>query len=165
MKDYSNMMKMVNGVMYFKEHHWIGDPPPLYVPVEFHSSRIGMEDGVPRWHTIVWKEVVAMKFSAACSAVAESTGLKPTEVQGAVEGILAIAAEQIKKSRSFKLAGMLNFKLNVRPATKARKGAKAKPASKTIEVVATKKLKKLIAIPTSKTVEVEITKKLKKLIN
>merc|ERR1712159_840297 len=93
----------------------------------------------------------AMSASAAYSAVAESAGLKPKEVKGAVEGVLALAAGQMKKSGSFKLAGMLNLKLKVRPATPARKGVnpftkepcvfKAKPALKTVKAIPMKKLK------------------------
>merc|ERR1711977_293979 len=96
----------------------------------------------------------AMSASGAYSAIAESTGLKPKVVKGAVEGVLALAAEQMKKSGSFKLAGMLNLKLKVRPATKARKGVnpftkepcvfKAKPASKTVRAIPMKKLKELV---------------------
>ena len=107
----------------------------------------------------------AMTASCAEEAVAASAGLKPKDVKGAVEGVLAIAAEQIKKRGSFKLAGMLNFELKVEPPTKARKGVKAKPASKTVEVQVMPKLKKLIGKPASTTVEVQVMKKLKKLIN
>merc|ERR1711948_226396 len=64
----------------------------------------------------------AMTASGAYSSVAESTGLKPKDVKGSVEGVLAVAAEQLKKAGSFKLAGMLNLKLKVRPARPARKG-------------------------------------------
>ena len=76
------------------------------------------------------------------------------KVKKAVEGVLALAAEQTKKTGSFKLAGMLNFKLKDRPATKARKWRnpctkerciiKAKPASKTVKVTALHKMKKLL---------------------
>ena len=97
----------------------------------------------------------AMTVSGAYSAVAESAGLKPKEVKGAVEGVLALAAEQMKKSGSFKLAGMLNLKLKVRPATKARKGVnpftkegpiliKAKRAGYTVKIKLTKKFTKLV---------------------
>merc|ERR1719449_334175 len=96
----------------------------------------------------------AMSVSGAYSAVAESAGLKPKDVKSAVEGVLALAAEQIKKSGSFKLAGMLNLKMKVRPATPARKGVnpftkepcvfKAKPASKTVKAIPMKKLKGLV---------------------
>merc|ERR1712193_511676 len=96
----------------------------------------------------------AMSASGAYSAVAESAGLKPKDVKGAVEGILTLAAEQMKKAGSFKLAGMLNLKLKVRPATKARKGVnpftkepcvfKAKPASKTVRAIPMKKLKEMV---------------------
>merc|ERR1712039_815451 len=82
----------------------------------------------------------AMTASAAYSSVAASTGLKPKDVKGVVEGLLAVAAEQLKKNGSFKVAGVL--KLKSKPAQPARKGVnpftkescvfKARPASKTV---------------------------------
>merc|ERR1719484_461892 len=96
----------------------------------------------------------AMTAAGAYSSVAESMGLKPKDVQAAVEGLLGLAAAQIKKNGSFKVAGMLNLKLKVRPATKARKGVnpftkepcvfKAKPASKTVKAIPMKKLKEMV---------------------
>merc|ERR1719198_2921916 len=96
----------------------------------------------------------AMSASGAYSTVAESAGLKPKDVKAAIEGMLLLGAEQIKNSGSFKLAGMLNLKLKVRPATKAKKGVnpftkepcvfKAKPASKTVRAIPMKKLKELV---------------------
>ena len=78
-------------------------------------------------------------------------GLKPEDVQKAVEGIFTLAAEQLQKNGSFQLAGMLNFTLKVRPATAAKHGVnpftkqpcvlKAKPASTTVLAYPTKKLK------------------------
>merc|ERR1711959_436753 len=78
--------------------------------------------------------------SGAYSAVAEKLGLKPKEVKGAIEGIVTVAAQQLKKSGKFKFGTFINLKL--RPATPARKGVnpftkepcvfKAKPASKTV---------------------------------
>ena len=47
----------------------------------------------------------------AYKALAESLGLKPKEVKSAVEGVFALTAEQVKKTRSFKLAGMLHFEI------------------------------------------------------
>merc|ERR1712211_224383 len=41
---------------------------------------------------------------------------------GVVEGIVAVAADELKKNGSFKLAGALNLKLKKKPATPARKG-------------------------------------------
>merc|ERR1712048_1026241 len=61
----------------------------------------------------------AMTASAAYGAVAETTGLKAKDVKGVVEGIVAVAADQLKKSGSFKLAGVLNLKLKKKPATPA----------------------------------------------
>merc|ERR1719397_2389254 len=105
------------------------------------------------------KEMKAMKTGAlttagAYSSVAETMGLKPKDVKAAVEGLLGLAAVQIKKNGAFKLAGMLNLKLKVKPARPARKGVnpftkepcvfKARPASKTVKVYPMKKLKEAI---------------------
>merc|ERR1719183_1931877 len=106
------------------------------------------------------KEMKSMKsggvvsISGAYAAVAEKTGLKSKDVKAAMEGIIAVAAEQLKTCGKFKLGGALNMKLKKKPATKARKGVnpftkepcvfKAKPASKTVRVLAMKKLKESI---------------------
>merc|ERR1712146_769296 len=97
---------------------------------------------------------MGMTAAGAYSAVAESTGLKWEDVKGAVEGVFGLAAAQLKKSGSFKVAGMLNMKLKVKPASPARKGVnpftkepcvfKAKPASKTVKVYPMKKLKEMM---------------------
>merc|ERR1719450_944255 len=96
----------------------------------------------------------AMTQTGAFQSVAETTGLKTKEVKGVVESLMAVAVEQVKKSGSFKLGGMLNMKLKNKPATKARKGVnpftkepcvfKAKPASKTVRVLPMKKLKEML---------------------
>merc|ERR1711941_67634 len=96
----------------------------------------------------------AMTASGAYSSVAETVGLKPKDVKAAVEGLVAVAADQLKKNGSFKIGGMLNLKLKKRPATPARKGVnpftkepcvfKAKPASKTVKVLAMKKFKGMV---------------------
>merc|ERR1712110_41760 len=82
--------------------------------------------------------------------------LSPTmgDVKAVVEGIVTIAAEQLKKSGSFKLAGALNMKLKKKLARPARKGVnpftkepcvfKAKPASKTVRALPMKKFKEMI---------------------
>merc|ERR1712084_4505 len=95
-----------------------------------------------------------MTATAAYSSVAETTGLKTKDVKSVIEGIVAVAADELKKSGSFKLAGALNLKLKKKPATPARKGVnpftkepcvfKAKPASKTVRALPMKKLKELI---------------------
>merc|ERR1719436_1468677 len=95
-----------------------------------------------------------MTATAAYRAVAESTGVKPKDVKGALEAYVGVAAEQIKKNGSFKLCGALNLKLKKTPAKPARKGVnpftkepcvfKAKPASKTVRALPLKKLKELI---------------------
>merc|ERR1712226_1150273 len=96
----------------------------------------------------------AMTASGAYSSVAESAGLKPKDVKTAVEGLLGVAADQLKKNGYFKFGGALNLKLKKKPATPARKGVnpftkepcvfKAKPASKTVRVLPMKKLKEAI---------------------
>merc|ERR1719389_1164063 len=82
----------------------------------------------------------AMTQTGVFQSVAETTGLKTKDVKGVVDALMGVAVEQVKKSGSFKLAGMLNMKLKNKPATKAKKGInpftkepcvfKAKPASK-----------------------------------
>merc|ERR1712093_889475 len=95
-----------------------------------------------------------MTQSGVYQSVAETTGLKTKDVKGVVDALMVVAAEQVKKSGSFKLGGMLNMKLKNKPATKARKGInpfikepcvfKAKPASKTVKCFAMKKLKEML---------------------
>merc|ERR1712110_999803 len=96
----------------------------------------------------------AMTAAGAYSSVAESVGLKPKDVKAAVEGLVAVAADQLKKNGSFKVAGCLNLKLKKKPAAPARKGVnpftkepcvfKARPASKTVKVLAMKKFKTMV---------------------
>merc|ERR1719463_1012869 len=96
----------------------------------------------------------AMTATGAYSAVAETTGLKPKDVKGAVEGLLTLAAAQLKKAGSFKIGTVLNLKLKSKPATPARKGVnpfikepcvfKAKPASKTVRALPMKKFKAMV---------------------
>merc|ERR1711963_239175 len=100
------------------------------------------------------KKGSAMTASAAYQSAAETTGLKTKDVKGTMEEMMGIAAEELKKTGSFKLAGMLNMKLKKKPATPAPKGVdpftkepcvfKAKPASKTVKAFAMKKLKEAI---------------------
>merc|ERR1711865_118706 len=96
----------------------------------------------------------AMTQSAVFQKVAETTGLKAKDTKAVVDTLLAVAASEVKKSGSFKLAGMLNLKLKQKPARTARKGVnpftkepcvfKAKPASKTVRVYPMKKLKEML---------------------
>merc|ERR1719194_350166 len=96
-------------------------------------------------------KAAGMTQTGVFQSVAETTGLKTKDVKSVVDAMMAVAVEQVKKSGSFKLAGMLNMKLKNKPATKARKGVnpftkepcvfKAKPASKTVKCFAMKKLK------------------------
>merc|ERR1712238_118222 len=93
----------------------------------------------------------AMTASGAYSAVAEKVGMKAKDVKGVFEAMMAVAADQLKKNGSFKIAGAINLKLKKKPATAARKGVnpftkepcvfKAKPASQTVKVFPMKKFK------------------------
>merc|ERR1711998_441033 len=95
-----------------------------------------------------------MTASAAYSSVAETTGLKAKEVKAVVEGLVEVAAGELKKNGQFKLAGALNLKLKKKPAQAARKGVnpftkepcvfKAKPASQTVRALPMKKLKEMV---------------------
>merc|ERR1712046_254786 len=96
----------------------------------------------------------AMTAAGAFSSVAESMGLKPKDVKAVVDGLMGLAAAELKKNGSFKVAGMLNLKLKVKPASPARKGVnpftkepcvfKARPASKTVRALPMKKLKTMV---------------------
>merc|ERR1712188_214426 len=96
----------------------------------------------------------AMTATAAYKSVAESTGLKVKDVKGVMEAMVGVAADQLKKAGSFKIAGALNLKLKSKPATPARKGVnpftkepcvfKAKPASKTVRALPMKTFKELV---------------------
>merc|ERR1712000_427056 len=59
-----------------------------------------------------------MTASGACSSVAETTGLKTKDVKAVLEGIIEVAAQELKKNGRFKLAGALNLKLKKKPARK-----------------------------------------------
>merc|ERR1712130_747626 len=95
-----------------------------------------------------------MTASAAYSCVAEKTGLKAKDVKAAIEGVVELAAGELKKNGTFKPAGALNLKLKKKPAQAARKGVnpftkepcvfKAKPASKTVKAFPMKKLKEMV---------------------
>merc|ERR1712151_98467 len=95
-----------------------------------------------------------MTATAAYQSVAETIGLKQKAVKGVVEAMVGVAADQLKKAGSFKIAGALNLKLKSKPATPARKGVnpftkepcvfKAKPASKTVRALPMKKFKELV---------------------
>merc|ERR1712029_713091 len=99
------------------------------------------------------KKATGLTATAVYSSVAESTGLKAKDVKAAVEGIIELAAGELKKTGSFKLAGALNMKLKKKPAQPARKGVnpftkepcvfKAKPASQTVRALPMKKFKEL----------------------
>ena len=68
------------------------------------------------------KAAKVMTATAAYQSVAETTGLKSKDVKGVMEALVGVAADQLKKAGSFKIAGALNLKLKSKPATPARKG-------------------------------------------
>merc|ERR1712093_314450 len=92
--------------------------------------------------------------TAVFQSVADKCKLKAKDAKAVVDALMAVAVSEVKKSGSFKLAGMLNMKLKNKPATKARKGVnpftkepcvfKAKPASKTVRVLPLRKLKDML---------------------
>merc|ERR1719247_1720731 len=96
----------------------------------------------------------AMTQTGVFQSVAETTGLKTKDVKGVVGAFMGVAVDQVKKSGSFKFAGMLNMKLKSKPATAARKGInpftkepcvfKAKPASQTVRALPMKKFKEMV---------------------
>merc|ERR1712098_251804 len=100
------------------------------------------------------KEGAPMTAHGAYSSLAEKTGLKAKDVKSVVEGVVAVAAAQLKACGKFKFAGALNLKLKTKPARAARKGVnpftkepcvfKAKPASKTVKALALSKFKTLV---------------------
>ena len=49
-----------------------------------------------------------MTATQAYGSIAETTGLKSKDVKAIVEGMVTVAADQLKKNGSFKLAGALN---------------------------------------------------------
>merc|ERR1719482_2667636 len=96
----------------------------------------------------------AMTQTAVFQTVAEKCGLKAKDAKAVVDALMAVAVSEVKKSGSFKLAGMLNMKLKHKKATKAKRGInpftkepcvfKAKPASKTVRCLPMKKLKEML---------------------
>merc|ERR1712150_281056 len=95
-----------------------------------------------------------MTATGTYSLVAEKTGLKSRQVKEVTEAVVALAAEQLKKSGQFKFAGALNMKLKKKAATAARKGVnpftkepcvfKAKPASQTVRTLPMKKFQEMV---------------------
>merc|ERR1711879_745575 len=97
------------------------------------------------------KGAKGLTATAVYKSVADEKSLKTKDVKAIVAAYMGLASTEVKKTGSFKLAGMLKMKLKVRPATKSRKGInpftkepcvfKAKPASKTVKCFAMQKLK------------------------
>merc|ERR1719361_664008 len=79
-----------------------------------------------------------MTATAAYTSVAETCGLKTKDVRAVMEGIVAVAAEQLKKKPA------RPARKGVNPFTKEPCVFKAKPASKTVRALPMKKLKEMI---------------------
>merc|ERR1712203_82491 len=60
--------------------------------------------------------------TAVCGNIAEKNGLKGKQVKAVVDGLMEVAAAELKRNGAFKLGGCLNLKLKKKPATPARKG-------------------------------------------
>merc|ERR1712019_125066 len=100
------------------------------------------------------KAAGTMTVSGGHGAVAASNELKPKVVRAIITGYMELAASELKKNGSFKIAGLLNMKLKKKPARPARKGVnpftkepcvfKAQPASKTVRCLPMRKLKEMI---------------------
>merc|ERR1712217_970148 len=96
----------------------------------------------------------AMTASGAYNSVAEKTGVKAKDVKSIMEGLVEVAAQELKKTGSFKLGGALKLKLKKKPARPAKKGINpftkepcvfnSKPASRTVRALPMKKLKEMI---------------------
>ena len=60
---------------------------------------------------IMYQQIAAVRKGIKNMFKNALTWRKPKDVKAVMEGIVAIAAEQLKKTGSFKLAGALNLKL------------------------------------------------------
>ena len=90
---------------------WFSDPCNR---VKEEPDQVSEDMLVPAPETppgVLAKGPVPIKDAEAYRQVGESLGLKPKEVQAAIEGIMQIAAVQVKKFGSFKLADMFDLKL------------------------------------------------------
>merc|ERR1711881_223978 len=102
----------------------MGYLPPHISPATPHSLSMAAMRAMKAMKKAMKRRKAAMKAGGAMTqtgvfqSVAETTGLKTKDVKGVVEALMGVAVEQVKKSGSFKLAGMLNMKLKNKPATK-----------------------------------------------
>ena len=100
------------------------------------------------------KAAGGMTATQAYESVAETVGLKNKDVKAVLEGMMALAGEQLKKTGVFKLGSALKMKIKKKPARAAKKGVnpftkepcvfKARPASKTVKVFPLAALKEMI---------------------
>merc|ERR1712196_113695 len=91
----------------------------------------------------------AMGKSAINAAIAEELEMKPNEVAGVIESLVAIGSSEVKKSGIFTIPGLYRIKTRMKPATKAGKReifgkvvkVKAKPARTVVKAFAVAALK------------------------
>ena len=79
----------------------------------------------------------AIPRGKAYSTVGETVGLSRMNVEGAVEAMLDVAAQQLNSVGSFTIVGAINMKLKHVRAKAARKGVNAKPAGEIVKAMQT----------------------------
>ncbi|CAE7288010.1 HCc2 [Symbiodinium natans] len=95
------------------------------------------------------KAVRAMPKSGIAAQVAESTGLKKSDVTQVLSSLADIGAMEVKKVGKFVLPGLVMIKTRTKPATKAGKKmmfgkevtVKAQPAKTVVKATAVKAVK------------------------
>ena len=87
------------------------------------------------------------------AAIGEQTGVHPMDVRRIIDGLMGLAATELKKTGKFKIANMLNLKLVVQPATASHIKRmtnreyviKAKPKAYVIKAKPTKFMEALVS--------------------
>jgi nucleoid DNA-binding protein len=86
--------------------------------------------------------------------IANETGLSKKDVGAVMTSMTGMIGKSLKKSGVYQIPGLMKVKVITKPATKARKGVnpftgeemmfKAKPARKSVKVLALKALKDMV---------------------
>merc|ERR1712060_1004238 len=87
------------------------------------------------------KGVKAMSKGALAQAVADTAGLKKSEVSKVLDGLTTVASKEVKKTGKVSIPGLCMIKTRLKPATKAGKKeifgkvvmVKAKPAKTVVK--------------------------------
>merc|ERR1719421_470576 len=98
------------------------------------------------------KSVKAMPKSGIEQALADKTKLEKKAVAGVVDGLVALATAEVKKTGKFTIPGLCMLKTRIRPARKAGTSqafgktikVKARPATKIVKAFCVSALKKAI---------------------